>query len=375
MVSPNSKVILERDRLQTILDAIRAQGFRILGPTVRDEAIIYDDISRVEDLPIGWTDEQGAGRYRLCKRSDQAVFGFIGGAHSSKQFLFLPREMIWKVVREGKGFRFVDTQRDSAPLAFFGVRSCDLHAISIQDKVFMPVDPGYRARREKALIVAVQCGLAGKTCFCASMGTGPRATGDFDLALTEILEKQRHYFVVEIGTQRGAEIMEHVSHQAAAASDLEKAEAATRRALSQMGRTMEASDVKDLLYRNYEHPQWDDVARRCLTCANCTLVCPTCFCSSLEDATDLSGDQSERRRQWDSCFNLEHSYLHGGNIRSSPKARYRQWMTHKLATWQDQFGTSGCVGCGRCITWCPVGIDITAEVRAIRESEKRHGND
>jgi len=375
MVSPNSKVTLERDRLQVLLDAIRVEGFRILGPTVRDEAIVYDDVSRVEDLPIGWTDEQEAGRYRLCKRSDQEVFGFISGPHSPKQFLFLPQEIIWKVVREGNGFRFVDTPRTCAPLAFFGVRSCDLRAIDIQDKVFMPVDPRYRARREKTLIVAVQCGLAGKTCFCASMGTGPRATGNFDLALTEIFEKPRHYFLVELGTERGADIMEHVPHLGATASDLEKAEAATRRALSQMGRTMETSDVKDLLYRNYEHPQWDDVAKRCLTCANCTLVCPTCFCGTLKDTTDLSGDQSERWRQWDSCFNLEHSYLHGGNIRPSPKARYRQWMTHKLATWQDQFGTSGCVGCGRCITWCPVGIDITAEVRAIRDSENRHGND
>ncbi len=375
MVSPNSKVILERDRLQTLLDAIRVRGFRILGPTVRDEAIIYDDISRVEDLPIGWTDEQEAGQYRLCKRSDRAVFGFINGPHSSKQFLFLPQEMIWKAVREGNGFRFVETPWDNAPLAFFGVRSCDLHAISIQDKVFMPVDPRYRARREKALIVAVQCGLAGKTCFCASMGTGPRATGNFDLALTEIIERHRHYFVAEIGAARGAEIMELVPHQGATASDLEKAEAGTKCALSQMGRTMEVSDVKDLLYRNYEHPQWDVVARRCLTCANCTLVCPTCLCGRLEDTTDLSGDHSERRRRWDSCFNLEHSYLHGGNTRPSPKARYRQWMTHKLATWQEQSGTSGCVRYGRCITWCPVGIDITAEVRAIRESESRPGND
>lgn len=375
MVSPNLKVILERDRLQVLLDVMVGNGFRVLGPTLHDEAIVHADIRQVEDLPIGWTDEQDAGIYRLRKRADQAVFGFVGGPHSWKQFLFPPREMIWKVVREEGGFRFVETPRESAPLAFFGARSCDLHAVAIQDKVFMPVDPAYRSRRESALIVAVQCGLAGKTCFCTSMGTGPRALGGFDLALTEVLEGHRHYFVTEIGTARGAGIMEQVPHQVAIESDLEKAQAVTRRALAQMGRTMEASDVKELLYRHYEHPQWDDVAKRCLTCANCTLVCPTCFCSTLEDTTDLSGDHSERWRQWDSCFNLEHSYLHGGNVRPSPRARYRQWMTHKLATWQDQFGVSGCVGCGRCITWCPVGIDMTAEVRAIRESEKRHGED
>jgi ferredoxin len=136
-----------------------------------------------------------------------------------------------------------------------------------------------------------------------------------------------------------------------------------------MGRALDTSDLKGLLYGNLEHPRWDEVSQRCLTCGNCTLVCPTCFCSTVEDVTDLSGTETERTRRWDSCFSLDHSYIHGGSVRDSGRARYRQWMTHKLATWFDQFGSSGCVGCGRCITWCPVGIDITEEVRAIRASE------
>jgi len=98
----------------------------------------------------------------------------------------------------------------------------------------------------------------------------------------------------------------------------------------------------------------------------------------VEDSSDLSGAQAERWRRWDSCFSLDHSQLHGGSVRSTTRARYRQWMTHKLANWIDQFGTSGCVGCGRCITWCPVGIDITEEVAAIRANPRagngeRHG--
>jgi sulfhydrogenase subunit beta (sulfur reductase) len=137
-----------------------------------------------------------------------------------------------------------------------------------------------------------------------------------------------------------------------------------------MGRTMDTKGIKELLYRNYENPRWDDVAKRCLTCGNCTMVCPTCFCTTVEDITDLTGEHVERWRKLDSCFTMDFSYIHGGSVRSSPRARYRQWMTHKLATWIDQFGTSGCVGCGRCITWCPVGIDITEETGAIRDSEK-----
>ena len=83
----------------------------------------------------------------------------------------------------------------------------------------------------------------------------------------------------------------------------------------------------------------------------------------------LYGARAERWRKWDSCFTLDFSYIHGGSVRTSAAARYRQWLSHKLATWIDQFGSSGCVGCGRCITWCPVGIDITEEVAAIRASE------
>ena len=136
-----------------------------------------------------------------------------------------------------------------------------------------------------------------------------------------------------------------------------------------MGRSLDQEGLKELLYENRNHPRWDDVADRCLSCANCTMVCPTCFCTTVEDSTDLTGDTAERVRRWDSCFTMDFSYIHGGAVRKSVKSRYRQWMTHKLGTWQDQFGSSGCVGCGRCITWCPVGIDITEEVAAMRNEQ------
>src|SRR5262249_35805261 len=161
--------------------------------------------------------------------------------------------------------------------------------------------------------------------------------------------------VVEAGSPRGNEILTELDLREAQAAETGSAAAVVERTATSMGRSMNTQDIKDLLYSNLEHPRWDNVASRCLTCANCTMVCPTCFCMSVEDVTDLSGDHAERWRKWASCFTMDFSYLHGGSVRSSTRARYRQWMTHKLATWIDQFGTSGCVGCGRCITWCPVG--------------------
>ena len=367
--------VLTADGLEALFAALCRRDYRLVGPTVRDGAIVYDEIRSPADLPAGWTDEQDGGTYRLKPRNDRALFGYAVGPHSWKKFLFPPATRLWQAHRTGNGGFEISKDREEPPkFAFIGVRSCELHAIAVQDRVFLEgkhVDPTYKARRERAFIVAVNCGQAGGTCFCVSMKAGPKATFGFDLALTETLEGGRHQFVAEVGTERGAEVLIEVPRGEAASEDLVAAEQAVARAASQMGRTMDTAGIKDLLYRNYDHPRWDDVARRCLTCANCTMVCPTCFCSTVEDTSDLKSEHAERWRKWDSCFTMDFSYIHGGNVRSTPRARYRQWMTHKLATWIDQFGTSGCVGCGRCITWCPVGIDITEEVRAIRESEQR----
>jgi len=373
--------LLERSDLQQLLDALRAAGYQTVGPVARDGAIVYDALERVEELPAGWTDRQDGGSYRLERRDDQALFGYAVGPHSWKRFLHPPRLKLWRAERTGAGFR-VEPAGDEAPrYAFFGVRACELHAIAIQDRVLLGdrfPDPVYRARRDAAFIVALNCSVAGRTCFCASMNTGPRAASGFDLALTEILDLRNHFFVVEIGTERGAQVLAGVARRAASAAELAAADEVVARTAASMGRELQADGLPGLLLRNLEHPRWDEVAARCLSCGNCTMVCPTCFCTSVEDLTDLSGDSAERVRRWDSCFTMEFSHLHGGSVRASAKSRYRQWMTHKLATWVEQFGSSGCVGCGRCITWCPVGIDLTEEALAIRQSDgvkkgKDHG--
>jgi sulfhydrogenase subunit beta (sulfur reductase) len=362
-----------REGLQALLEVLKRRGYRVIGPKLRDKAIVYDDIASVADLPEGWSDEQDGGHYRIKRRDDQALFGYAVGPHSWKQFLHPPTVSLWRAQKCEQGFDIAHEIEPSPRFAFIGVRSCELHAMAIQDRVFLSgpyVDPHYRARREGAFIVAVNCSHAGGTCFCVSMGTGPKAASGFDLALTEIIANGRHLFVLEVGSEAGAQVLAEIPHECAQTEDVTLADAVTARTAANMGRIMVAGDVKNLLLRNLEHPRWDDVAERCLTCGNCTMVCPTCFCTAVEDASDISGQVATRSRRWDSCFTMDFSYIHGGSIRNSSKSRYRQWMTHKLATWFDQFGTSGCVGCGRCITWCPVGIDITEEVQAIHDSER-----
>jgi ferredoxin len=359
--------------LQFLLAVLERRGYTCVGPTVRDGAIVYDEIHSEADLPIGYTDEQDGGTYRLQKRNDEARFGHTVGPQSWKRYLFPPSTLLMTASKTPDGFAVEAPSQTAPSYAFIGVRSCDLNAIAIQDRVFLNgpyVDPTYKARRAAAFIVAVNCGQAARTCFCLSMETGPMCRTGYDLALTEILEDGRHEFLIESGSDRGTTVLEELPTEPAEESDRSAAQRMVDRAASQMGRTMDTTGIKELLYRNMEHPRWENVASRCLSCANCTMVCPTCFCSSVEDVTDLTGDHTERWKRWDSCFTADHSYIHGGSVRPTTLSRYRQWMTHKLATWIDQFQTSGCVGCGRCFTWCPVGIDITEEVRAIREIDR-----
>jgi ferredoxin len=363
-------VTLTLDGLQALLGALKARGYRLFGPTLRDQAVAYDDIDSVADLPKGWTDEQDGGRYRLTRRDDDALFGYAVGPHSWKKFLHPPIQRLWSAKREGDSVKVEAPAEHATPFAFIGVRACEIAAIEIQDRVLIGdayADPHYKARREKNFIVAVNCGKAGGTCFCVSMDTGPKAKSGFDLSLTELLGEE-HVFLAEIGSEAGREVLSALPRRDATSDEISAAAAVVAKTAESMGREMRTDDVHALLLANLEHPRWDDVAARCLSCGNCTMVCPTCFCTSVEDASDLAGIESSRSRRWDSCFTMDFSYIHGGSVRSSTKSRYRQWMTHKLSTWHDQFGTSGCVGCGRCITWCPVGIDITEEVAAIRES-------
>ena len=365
--------VLTTDGVAAMLEALHRRGYRVIGPTVRDRAIVYDDVASLADLPHGWTDEQDGGRYRLRRRNDNALFGYAVGPHSWKKFLHTPAQRLWKAARGPEGLRIVPEPVSTERLAFVGVRACELHAIAIQDRVLLEgayADPHYQARRELAFLVAVNCAEPAGTCFCASMKTGPKAASGYDLALTEIVGEGEHQFVAEAGSEAGRALLAELPHRDATSEEVAAGDAVIAGAAARMGRVMPAVDeVPHLLRRNFENRRWEEVAGRCLTCGNCTMVCPTCFCTTVEEVTSLDGAERERTRHWDSCFTIDFSYLHGGSVRASPRARYRQWITHKLSTWWDQFGSSGCVGCGRCITWCPVGIDITEEVAAIRSTD------
>lgn len=355
------------DQVGPLIETLLAEGWRVIAPVERGGGIHYAEIGGPADLPRGRTDSQEAGRYRLEDGDPERWFDYVVGPQSWKAWLFPARRRLWSAARTADGFSLQQEDAAWPRTAFVGVRACEIAAMGVQDRVFdngQFTDPDYTRRRAETLIVAVQCARSAGTCFCASMNTGPRATSGFDLALTELDGR----FVLEIGSDRGAAIAARLPTRPATEPDRVAARAASARAAAMQTRRMPPG-IAPALRNSPEHPHWDEVASRCLSCGNCTLACPTCFCSDVEDVTDLAGEHAERWRSWDSCFSVEFSHMHGGATRRSTTSRYRQWMTHKLSSWVDQFGSSGCVGCGRCIAWCPVGIDITREALVFAKEE------
>jgi sulfhydrogenase subunit beta (sulfur reductase) len=350
--------------LQVLFDVLREDGRRLIGPTIADDSIVYDEITSVAELPRGWGDEQAPGRYRLRQRGDERLFGYVVGPTAWKKWTFPAVVPLTRSSRDGHLVTFEPEQAAAPKLAFLGARACEIAALAVQDRVLIGtefIDPDYMVRRANVFVVAVQCTTSASTCFCTSMGTGPELSEGFDLSLTELDEG----FIVEAGTPAGRAVLERLPLRPATAAEQYGVAATVAAVRARIGDPVPAEGLHDRLLAQLDHPRWGQVAERCITCGNCTLTCPTCFCTTVTQTTDLAGHAAVASRSWESCFSPGFAKVAGGSFRSRPRDRYRQWLTHKFATWWDQFGTSGCVGCGRCITWCPVAIDVRDELNTI----------
>ena len=356
---------LPRERLQDLLHELQRAGYVCVGPTVRDGAIVYERLKDAADLPAGITDEQTPGTYRICSTGEARQFAWANGPQALKPLLFAPRETLWRASRQPDGtLSFASATVAQLKLAFIGARACDLAALALQDQHFLHSahsDAPYGSRRRELFIVAVHCSHPAQTCFCASTGDGPSVTNGFDIALGELDEG----YVAQAGSELGRAVLSALALAAASQAQIAAVQRQSEQASRRQTRALPARNLRAALFANLEHPRWQQVAERCLSCGNCTSVCPTCFCHSEAESPKLDGTSSEHVREWDSCFSRGHSYIHGLTIRADTRTRYRQWLTHKLGSWHEQYGRSGCVGCGRCISWCPVGIDITEEASAI----------
>ena len=363
-----STYAIKKTDFDSLLARLKEKGFQTLGPKIENASLVYGSISQLADLPQGYASEQEAGHFRLTRTNHERYFDYVPGAHSWKQFLF-PSRLELFTLRKNDGWTTEFPSAEQQKYAFIGVRGCELSAIQIQDGIFIRddyTDPVYEKRRQNLFILTVNCLQPAGACFCTSLQTGPKAAPGFDLSITELDD----VFLLEIGSEMGRLILQGLPVEAASAFLLQAAQKGLERATRQIKRELDTSDLPELMLNSLDHAHWHTIAERCLSCGSCTQVCPTCFCWDTVDTSDLLGHETKRERIWDSCFNIGYSYQAGGNTRPTIHARYRQWLSHKLGTWKEQYGTLGCVGCGHCIVWCPAGIDLTKEVPAFRKGNK-----
>jgi ferredoxin len=383
---------LARKHLKELLATLIDDGYQCIGPQVRDGAIIYAPLASIDQLPWGVGDRQQPGTYQLTSAAAARVgqasgtqqanparraFNWSVPATSIKPMLFAPTEPLWRARPDALGnLVFHQTLPEPKRIALFGVRPCDLRAIEIQDKVFLAgpyADIRYQARRSELFVIALNCTHSGDLCFCVATGGRPEAEHGYDLALTE-LDKG---YLIQSGSTAGRNVLDRLNIRTASSAQRKVArdgQAAARRQQAEQPQAQQLPNPADCLnlLNLTDHPEWDAVAERCLACGNCTQVCPTCFCHKAVEHSSLDQSQSEHSRDWDSCFSDQHSYFAGRVVRDTTQQRYRQWLTHKFASWQQQFGESGCVGCGRCISWCPAGIDVTAELARLTHQTQQN---
>ena len=357
--------------LENLFNKLSQKGYGNVGPIFRDGAIMMDHLESFNELPSGFYETLAKGSYGLQNKEDGSLFQYTVGPQSFKKFLQPERRKLWQADRNAKWFE-VKSETQEQKLALWGIHSCELDALKTLDEVFINGsfrNEYYAQVRENLFIIAVGCSNPSANCFCTTMNGGPKPDDNFDISLVEVLGEVP-FFLLTSATEKANELVSDLDFAKATAEEVSRADEILKKAEDCMEVRFDPQEVSRVLRNSPDDPHWEEVAQKCLSCANCTMVCPTCFCTTTEDITDITGDHTERWLKWDSCFNGDFSYIHGGQVRNSTKSRYRQWLTHKMSNWYDQFGSAGCVGCGRCTTWCPVGIDLTEELKAINKNGK-----
>jgi len=346
---------------------LRDRGYTVVGPSLSEGVVRLMELTGPADLATGVVDVQAPGSYTLGRESP-LIFSSVNGPDSPKRDLHPAEVELSKLVESGDGIEFVSAFQPGRRYAFLGIRPCDLKAVEVMDRTMLAPgfeDHVYSALRSDSIFIVVNCTRAGENCFCVSMGTGPGVESGYDVAITELPEK----LLIDV-PERSTALFQGIELKPATEAELQTASEMVQRAREQMGRRIAERDPSKRMYAVMDSPEWGKVAERCLACGNCTMVCPTCFCNTIIDRTDLRDGSVSRVRVWDSCLSKDFVYSAGGNPRVQRMARYRQFVMHKFAYWPDEFGIYGCVGCGRCITWCPVGIDITETVNGVLKDQR-----
>jgi len=345
--------------LGKLIEVLKAYGYVTYGYKVSRGAVIFDELRNLEDMPLKYRDVQGPGSYRLIEGN-----GVRHSFASPKEVIHPARQELFNVDSNG-GVSYPPIE--SKKIALVGIKSCDLASIKVMDRI-LSNDDSYNARRKEALTIVEECINPGDTCFCGSLGTGPYVSEDFDLAYARIDDD---HVLFKYGSRVGLNLVKRLGLKPASEELVNTysslmSEAKEKTSPLKFG----LSDIENSMLKSMSDVDlWKKLSEKCVGCANCNLVCPTCFCTEFLD--DLKLDNSASRvRFWVGCLSYVYGLVAGTHFRPELYMRYRHFVLHKFLFYRKQIGLVGCVGCGRCITWCPVGIDLR---KTVSEVVRRHG--
>jgi ferredoxin len=345
--SRSSNFLVPKDSFFNWIDTLRSE-YRVFGPVREKDQAIFKEISSSGELFIEYASTM---------------------LSPGKMFIYKPKEDILR-------FRMEDTLsiEECSPeiekQVIVGIHSCDIHAILYLDKTFLGAftDPYYKARRDNSFLIALNCMQVSENCFCSSVGTGPhlKAQSGYDIVLTDFEED----YLVELKSARSFELFNLKGKKAGPGVWKGKSKK-EESLLKSFKKIIDVKGIDDLFMKNLDHHVWAETAdERCLSCSNCVMVCPTCFCYDIVDEMSMDLTEVRRFRQLDACQDLRFAAVHGGNFRGTRASRLRQFVMHNL-NYTSQYGLIKTVGCGRCITWCPTKIDLTEMAKEIQRSPIR----
>jgi len=334
-------------------------GAKLFGYRHHNGRIAFSEINNINEIFVALTDIQKPGYYRAS-----SGYRFRHSFSSPKVFLLPPEHLILTVSRD---YDILESSSSFQELTaiFFGIKPCDRKAIDILDHILYGRSPVYTTRRNAVrAIVVEECLEPGETCFCSTVNAGPTISSGFDIAYARLYGD---LLVFRYGSSLGEKILGKVGLQRAQESHVKMYLEMVNRAISMMrGRIPNISEIqKALMEKVSAKPFWEEISSKCVGCGNCNYVCPTCFCTEIEDRVE--NGFSTRVGVWLGCLTYTYGLVAGGHFRQELYTRYRHFILHKFLFYPKQVGDIGCVGCGRCITWCPLGIDLRETLSRIAE--------
>jgi sulfhydrogenase subunit beta (sulfur reductase) len=349
-MSLDDRRVMKKDRLEGFLESLLKDN-NVFGPVRKGNMLLFEQIESVHNIAL----EPG------------------NTMNSAKDALFPQTERLFAYRHGESGVQIDGPSVEEKGLVLFGVRPCDARGIVLLDKVFGgPLqDPYYVEKRARTVVIGMACATPDPKCFCIALGGGPCSTEGSDLLLLDLGDR----YLVKAESPKGIALLQDRAFEKADKETHTRADLVEKKAEESMNKAVLGKlDVGEALEKRLEtlfnDPIWDDITESCLGCGICTYLCPTCHCFDILDEAGQS--TGERIRIWDSCqFSLFTHQASGVNPRPSAKERFRQRIMHKLCYLPQNGNLAGCVGCGRCVTECPVNLDIREVIQKIsaREAE------